>query len=110
MPAFNEQQIVKTDYGSFIEKVDSGKVKEVMLKSGQVYFTTEGKDSTTIAYQTGAVNDPELVDRLLAADSPNPDGKIAFNQIVPQENSPLLNFILLWVLPGLIFYLIWPSW
>ena len=107
MPAFNEQQIVKTDYGSFIEKVDSGKVKEVMLKSGQVYFTAVGADSNTVAYQTGAINDPELVDRLLAADSPNPDGKIAFNQIVPQENSPLLNFILLWVLPGLIFYLIW---
>ena len=58
-------------------------------------------------YQTGEINDPKLVDRLLEAKSPNADGKIAFNEIVPQENSPILNFLLMWVLPGLIFYLIW---
>lgn len=43
----------------------------------------------------------------MEAESPNPTGKIAFNQIVPEENSPILNFILMWILPGLIFYLIW---
>lgn len=40
-------------------------------------------------------------------DSPNENGKIAFNQIVPEENSPILNFLLMWILPGLIFYIIW---
>ena len=44
----------------------------------------------------------ELVDRLLKAESPNKNHKITFTQIVPRENSPLLNFILMWVLPGLI--------
>lgn len=47
------------------------------------------------------------MDRLLKAKSSNPGGKIAFNQEMPQKNSPLLDFILMWVLPGLIFYLIW---
>lgn len=106
-PKFGCGRIVNTDYGRFISLVDSGLVKDVMIKSGQIYFTTENAKREIITYQTGEINDPKLVDRLLAAESPNPDGKIAFNEIVPQENSPILNFLLMWVLPGLIFYLIW---
>ena len=106
-PKFGRGRIVNTDYGRFISLVDSGLVKDVMIKSGQIYFTTENAKREIITYQTGEINDPKLVDRLLAAESPNPDGKIAFNEIVPQENSPILNFLLMWVLPGLIFYLIW---
>ena len=106
VPTFTGRQIRQADYGTFIAKVDSGLVKEVVIKSGQIYFTAQEGDKT-FTYQTGATNDPQLVDRLLNAQSPNQDGKITFSQVVPQENSPLLNFILLWVLPGLIFYLIW---
>ena len=107
-PKMAEQQIEHTDYVSFINKVDSGLVKDVAIKSGQIYFTTE-KDNKITTYQTGATNDPELVDRLLNAKSPNENHKISFNQIVPQENSPILNFILSWILPALIFFFIW-SW
>ena len=106
VPSFTGRQIKPTDYGAFIAKVDSGLVENVVIKSGQIYFSVREGGKTT-AYQTGAINDPQLVDRLLQAKSPNKDGKIAFNQVIPQENSPLLNFILMWVLPGLIFYLIW---
>ena len=105
-PNIAKEQIKNTDYGTFIEKVDSGVVKEVAIKNSQIYFTVE-EEGKTNAYQTGATNDPQLVDRLLNAKSPNEDHKISFTQIVPQENSPILNFILMWVLPGLIFYLIW---
>lgn len=105
-PKIAEQQIVETDYGNFINKVDSGKVKDVAIKSGKIFFTTEDGDKTKL-YQTGETNDPQLVERLLNAASPNPNNKISFNQIVPQENSPILNFILMWILPGLIFYIIW---
>ncbi len=105
-PKMAEQQIVETDYGTFIEKVDSGLVKDVAIKSNRIYFTAEQGGKTAV-YQTGEMNDPHLVERLLDADSPNENHKIAFNQIVPQENSPVLNFILMWILPGLIFYIIW---
>ena len=105
-PNIAKQQIKDTDYVTFIEKVDSGKVKEVAIENGHIYFSTE-EGGKTITYQTGATNDPRLVDRLLSADSPNASHKIALNQIVPQENSPILNFFLLWVLPGLIFFLLW---
>lgn len=106
-PKLTGQQIISTDYGTFIEKVDSGIVKEVMIKSNQIFFTAQENGGKTKTFQTGEVNDPQLVDRLLKADSPNPDGKIAFNQIIPEENSPVLNFLLMWILPGLIFYIIW---
>ncbi len=106
VPTLTGRQIKPADYGSFIAKVDSGLVEEVVIEKGQIYFTVQEGNQVT-AYQTGAINDPELVDRLLQAKSPNKDGKIAFNQVIPQENSPLLNFVLTWVLPGLIFYFIW---
>lgn len=104
-PNLTGQKIKSTDYGTFIEKMEEGSIKEVMIKSGQIYFTVADKEDVT-TYQTGEVNDPQLVDRLLKAKSPNKDGKVAFTEIVPEENSPFLNFILMWVLPGLLFYVI----
>ncbi|MBV3867149.1 ATP-dependent zinc metalloprotease FtsH [Phocaeicola coprocola] len=106
-PKLSKQKIISTDYGSFIEKVNSGRVKDVMIKSSQIFFTAVDKNGETNTFQTGETNDPQLVERLLDADSPNENGKIAFNQIVPEENSPILNFLLMWILPGLIFYIIW---
>ena len=106
-PNLTNRRITATDYGTFIEKMDEGKIKEVMIKNNQIYFTVAEEGDRTMTYQTGEINDPQLVDRLLEAKSPNSNGKISFNQIVPQENSPILNFILMWILPGLIFYLIW---
>lgn len=106
-PRFSGAQLADTDYGTFIGKVDSGLVKEVIIKNGQIYFTAEGSDRKTRTYRTGEIGDPGMVERLLKAPSPNPNGKIAFNRIIPHENSPILNFVLMWILPGLCFYLIW---
>ncbi|MDD4777943.1 MAG: ATP-dependent zinc metalloprotease FtsH [Fermentimonas sp.] len=109
-PKMVEKQIIGTDYGNFMEKVEAGEVKEVMIEEGKIYFTIEGEtDDKNIVYQTGEMNDPDLVNRLLSADSPNEDGKIAFTRVIPRENSPLINFLLLWVLPGVIFYMIFRS-
>ena len=90
----------------FSERVDSGLVKEVMIKNGRIYYTTD-RDGRNMTCQTGAVEDPGLVDRLLEAASPNENGKIAFTQVVPQENSPMLNLLLMWILPGLLIYMLW---
>ena len=99
-PKFGRGRIIETDYGTFVGKVDSGKVKDVMIKSSHIYFTAKETDGKTITYQTGEINDPKLVDRLLSAKSPNKSGKISFNEIIPQENSPLLNFLLMWFSPA----------
>ena len=105
-PLFSPGRITTTDYGTFIERVDSGLVKEVMIKNGRIYYTTV-RDGRNMTCQTGAVEDPGLVDRLLEAASPNENGKIAFTQVVPQENSPMLNLLLMWILPGLLIYMLW---
>ena len=106
-PKMDGQRIIPTDYGTFINKVDSGLVEKVMIKNDYIYFLTdEGEDGKT-TYSTGSVGDPGLVDRLLTAKSPNEDGRIAFTREIPRENSPIMNFILLWVLPFLLFYIIW---
>ena len=105
-PLFSPGRITTTDYGTFIERVDSGLVKEVMIKNGRIYYTTD-RDGRNMTCQTGAVEDPGLVDRLLEAASPNENGKIAFTQVIPQENSPMLNLLLMWILPGLLIYMLW---
>lgn len=109
-PSMVERQIISTDYGDFMEKVDAGEIKEVMIEEGKIYFSVEAKtDDKNIVYQTGEMNDHDLVNRLLNANSPNENGKIAFTRVIPKENSPLINFLLLWVLPGVIFYMIFRS-
>ena len=105
-PNLMNRQIRATDYSTFVEKMDAGAIKEVMVKSGQIYFTVL-ENGEELTYQTGEIEDPQLVDRLLKAKSPNVNGKITFSEIVPEENSPVLNFILMWILPGLLFYIIW---
>lgn len=106
-PSLMNRKIYKTDYGDFIEKVNSGQVREVMIENKQIYFTADNDKGEQTTYQSGEINDPQLVDRLLQAKSPNQTGKIAFNQIVPRKNSPILNFLLMWISPGLLFYIIW---
>lgn len=105
-PNLMNRKIRATDYSTFVEKMDAGAIKEVMIKSGQIYFTVL-ENGEELTYQTGEIEDPQLVDRLLKAKSPNANGKITFSEIVPEENSPVLNFILMWILPGLLFYIIW---
>ena len=40
-PKFGRGRIIETDYGTFVGKVDSGKVKDVMIKSSHIYFTAK---------------------------------------------------------------------
>lgn len=106
-PSLTAHRIVETDYGTFISKVDSSLVRDVMIKSGIIYYTAADPQGNVTTYHTGAVGDSQLIDRLLMAKSPNPSGKISFKSIIPRENSPIVNFVLMWVLPGLCFYIVW---
>lgn len=114
-PSLFKQRIVQTTYSTFINKVDSGLVKQVNIDENKIYFTSpsgltdkNGK-SVDAVYQTGKMSDANLVDRLTAAPSPNPNGKIEFTETIPRENSPIMNILLYWVLPGVIFYYIWKN-
>ncbi len=100
-PLATSHSVENTDYGTFVTTVESGKVKQVVIQENQIYYTTADK-----TYRTGAVDDPGLVDRLLEASSPNDSGKIEFVQKVQSQQSPIVQFLLWWILPGLLFYLI----
>ncbi len=108
-PQILGNKIINTDYGTFIEKVEAGKVKAVSIEENKIYFSVPGEkeNGKDEIYMTGSVDDPQLVDRLLKASSPNENNSIEFTKVIPKENSPLLNFLLLWVLPALFFIAVW---
>lgn len=124
-PFFGKEEVRDADYITFLQDVQKGKVKKVLIKDDVVYFTMDEKvkqqsllGSNTkkaqpkyvtkeVTYKTVEVNDPQLVDRLLKAKSPTKSGRIEFSKTLPQKNSPLMDFFLWWVLPALIFYGIW---
>ena len=101
-PNFGQPTTKDTDYATFISYVDQGKVSKVLIKDDVVYFTV-GKEN----FKTAEVNDPQLVDRLIKAKSPNKSGHIEFTKTLPQKNSPLLDFIIWWILPAVIFFGLW---
>lgn len=101
-----EVRLEMTDYGSFVNYVDEGRVTEVNIKDENIYFRVQEEDGTSQTYYTGTIDDPGLVDRLSAATSPSESGKIEFSRIPQKQNSPLMSFFILWVLPGMIFYFI----
>ena len=125
-PLIREKQITKVDYGTFIMKVDSGLVKDVSIHDDEILFTLQKnnkeeapnsslpKDKFLFRLQekndeekvcsTVPMDDPGLVERLMMASSPNENGKIAFTKVLPKKNSPLLGFLLTWILPFVIFY------
>lgn len=105
-PYIINKQIVETDYGTFISNIEKGEVQEVSIDQNCIYFATK-ENGKPVFYKTGAIDDPELVDRLLNAKSSNESGKIIFNKQIPKENSPLVNFMLMWIVPGILFYLLW---
>jgi len=114
-PFLFKPKIIPTTYSNFINKVDSSLVKKVNIDGNKIFFTTpngtvdrQGNQQDAI-YQVGKMDDANLVDRLLAAGSPNENGKIEFSETIPRENSPVLNFLLYWVIPGAIFFFLWRS-
>ena len=87
-------QIEDVDYTTFLQMVDEGKVNQVDIdNSKQITFNT--KDNKDKVYVTGQVNDPELVDRLYKAD-------VKLNQEIPKQDSPIVDFILYWILPTIL--------
>ena len=103
-PALTSGRVEDTDYGRFIATVEQDSVKQVVIQENQIIYTTPGK-----VYRTGVVSDPGLVDRLLEAGSPNDSGKIEFVQKVSGQRSPIINFLLWWILPGLIFWIVFQT-
>ncbi|GAA0237734.1 ATP-dependent zinc metalloprotease FtsH [Metaclostridioides mangenotii] len=125
-PMVGERKIEEIDYGRFIAMLDEGKVKEVEIQPNKILITQNSdnkkedtknensknenkeninpfKDKNTDnelnekKYITGKMdNDPDLVKRLEKAD-------VKFSTDIPRENSPLVNFLIGWIIPIAIF-------
>lgn len=96
VPTFFSPQVKEISYGNFLQMVDDGKVAKVEITNNKIAVLAKDSDNKVI-YVTGRVEDPDLVNRLMKS-------KVEFSQVIPKENSPLVNFFMNWVLPIMIFF------
>ncbi|HEY8464265.1 MAG TPA: ATP-dependent zinc metalloprotease FtsH [Bacillota bacterium] len=95
-PVFLKKRVTETDYGTFLTKLENGSVTVVEIQENQIGYIAKDRSGREHLYVTGVFNDPELVNRLRAA-------KVKFSRVIPKENSPLVNFLLTWILPFMVF-------
>ena len=93
VPWMNERQIKEVDYGTFMSMTEEKDIGRVDVESNQILFTD--KDETQV-YKTGLMNDPDLTQRLY-------DAGAQFSSGIVEQASPLMSFLLSFVLPIVLF-------
>ena len=86
-------QIETVDYGTFMDMIEEQDIGRVEITDNEITFTN--KDDSKI-YQTGVMYDPGLTERLHESGA-------TFASDVGDEGSPILSFLLSFVLPLVIF-------
>ncbi len=96
-PAILQPRVREVEYSTFLEMVDEGRVSAVAMEESenQIVFVAES-DGEEGYYKTGIFPDEGLRQRL-------EDAGVEFGAEIPAQNSPLLSFIVTWILPLLIF-------
>ncbi|MBO4265575.1 MAG: ATP-dependent zinc metalloprotease FtsH, partial [Lachnospiraceae bacterium] len=91
----------KITYDAFIEKLEKGEVESVVISSDEITITPKGQENMYVPmkYFTIPVNDLSLPDRLLKAG-------VKFEQKESDSSTMILSFVLSYILPILIFWLI----
>ena len=97
-PSLMSPRMEDVSYDQFLSMVDSGSVSRVEVTDTAVMFAATDENGRERYYQTGKMDDPDLVSRLAAHD------EITFGKAVPQENSGLLSFLLSWLFPLLTLF------
>ena len=100
-PSLLTRRVQEVGYSDFLKMVDDGKVKEVSLEEDaeQIVFIAVNDENKEIIYKTGAFPDTGLRERLENAG-------VKFESVIPTQDSPLLNFIISWILPIALFSLV----
>ena len=96
MPSLKQAQITETDYNTFITMTESDQIKEVEITSSQILFT----DNDGKVYATAPVTDLDLANRLH-------EHNVKFGSDIVQPMSPILSFLISWVVPIFIFWGLW---
>ena len=93
LPWMNERQIQEVDYGTFMTMTEEKNIGRVDIESNQIIFTD--KDETQV-YKTGLMNDTGLTERLY-------DAGATFSSEIVEQSSPVLSFLVWFVLPIVLF-------
>ena len=93
MPMISQRQVKEVDYNTFMEMTYNDNIGKVELQDNQILFTD--KDNQQV-YKTGLMSDPELTQRLY-------DHGAQFASEIQEQMSPVLGFLVSWVLPIVIF-------
>lgn len=95
LPAWRQAEVKEVDYGTFITQTNNKEIKEVQIEENQILFTKNGEKDQI--YKTGIMNDPDLTQRLY-------DSGAKFSSTIIQKQSPMVSFLLGWIVPLLFFY------
>ena len=93
-PLLVKARVTEVDYGTFMSMIEQKKIGNVEVDDDQIVFTD--KDDAKKIYKTGAMNDPTLTQRLY-------DSGAKFSKDIETTTSPLVSFLLTFVLPLIIF-------
>ena len=93
LPWMSERQVEEVDYGTFMTMTEEKNIGRVDIQSNQIIFTDKEEKQV---YKTGLMNDPELTQRLY-------DAGAQFSSEIVEQGSPMLNFLIWFVLPILLF-------
>ena len=93
VPWLSERQIQEVDYGTFMSMTEKNEIGKVDIEDNQILFTN--KDNSQV-YKTGLMNDPNLTQRLY-------DSGAQFSSEIVEQASPLVSFLISFVLPIAIF-------
>ena len=93
VPAMANAAIKEVDYGTFMDMTEKGDIGKVEIETNQIIFTDKAGQNF---YKTGLMDDPDRTERLYKAGA-------EFSSEIVEQTSPLLSFVLTWVLPILIF-------
>ena len=96
-PELLQHEVKEVGYNEFLNMVDSGKIDEVSRDETTQTITFTSKDAgKTLYYKTGIWPDETLIERLDKAG-------VKFSASIPTLTSPLMTFLISWMLPILIF-------
>ena len=93
MPLITDAKIKEVDYGTFMSMTEQKNIGRVEIEDNQILFTDKGE---TQVYKTGVMQDPDLVQRLY-------DAGATFSSEIVEETSPLLTFLLSFIVPLVLF-------
>ena len=93
LPWMEERQVKEVDYGTFMTMTEEKNIGRVDIESNQIIFTD--KDETQV-YKTGLMNDTGLTERLY-------DAGATFSSEIVEQSSPVLSFLIWFVLPIILF-------